>query len=228
MLWFHSMFIGGCSTSVDLILKGDHLADIVNYFIWGVHPCATWLSGLINPDAILAQDWSIHIVYFSSHHSHPGFFRGGGIPTFCQCERTSSDHPIGFSGVMVEISLLWSQAVSPDACGERVIISRSRWFCSWGNVFDRADALLIYFRFVISFLSGRFARSAEFHFELMHCSLDFHFVIWHYPGWSASCQILYPKSTHVSRGQKQRSAALGGWACDHMRFARTWLMYVCM
>ena len=50
----------------------------------------------------------------------------------------------------------------------------------------------------------------KFHFELMHCSLDFHFVIWHYPGWSASCQILYPKSTHVSRGQKQRSAALGG------------------
>ena len=161
-------------------------------------------SRLINP----------YRLFFSSHHSHPGFFRGGGIPTFCQCERTSSDHASGFSGVMVEISLLWSQAVSPDACGERVSISRSRWFAPWGNVFDRADALLIDFRFVISLLSGRFARSAfkevSFRADQMHCSLDFHFVIWHYPGWSASCQIQYPKSTHVSRGQKQRSAALWG------------------
>ena len=50
-----------------------------------------------------------------------------------------------------------------------------------GKRFDRADALLIYFRFVISFLSGRFARSAfkevSFRADQMHCSLDFHFVI---------------------------------------------------
>ena len=41
--------------------------------------------------------------------------------------------------------------------------------------------LLIYFRFVIWFLSGRFARSAfkevSFRADQMHCSLDFHFVI---------------------------------------------------
>ena len=79
--------------------------------------------------------------------------------------------------------------------GKRLIELMHCWF-----IFDW------WFRFCLADLPDL----QKFHFELMHCSLDFHFVIWHYPGWSASCQILYPKSAHVSRGQKQRSVALGG------------------
>ena len=136
MLWFHLMFIGGCSTSIDLIWKVITLQTL-----WFIS------FGVFTPVPHGCQDWSILMPFwlkidqsisFISAPTTPTlvFFRGGGIPTFCQRECTSSDHTSGFSGVMVEISLLWSQAVSPDACGERVIISRSRWFCSWGNVWS--------------------------------------------------------------------------------------------
>ena len=46
-----------------------------------------------------------------------------------------------------------------------------------GETFDRADALLIYFRLVISFCLADLPDLQKFHFELMHCSLDFQFVI---------------------------------------------------
>ena len=79
-----------------------------------------------------------------------------------------------------------------------------------GETFDRADALLIYFQLVISFLSGRFARSSEVSFRADALLVGFSFcdltLSWLISQLSDSVPQIYPRLS----GSKTEVRCTGG------------------
>ena len=180
------------------------------------------ISGLINPDAILAQDWSI-LSIFSSHHSHPGFFRGGGwSPTL------SDFHWFMDGAVCAEAEpsdrgccCAWSTRDESSCCQHIRDVGHCR-RCVIRATDSSRDFLTVPFEsgsistdpvgFALGFLICDWADSLlTFSIERIHCSLC---ILWFdrcYPGRSTSDRSCTPNYPRLS-GSKQRGPLHWGGA----------------
>ena len=130
-----------------LILCTSVIFLILMSFQLECSPLILRIYGLTNPDAILAQDWSIHIDLFVSAPTTPTLvFSGVGVPHRCQSELLSRDPMIG-SGVdpalqnILHYTKVVTGSFSTDPVG----------FALWGRISVRADALLVWFWFLLIF-----------------------------------------------------------------------------
>ena len=222
MLWFHLMFIGGCSTSIDLIWKVITLQTL-----WFIS------FGVFTPVPHGCQDWSILMPFWLKIDQSISFisaptlvFSGvGGSPHFASASAHRLIIRVAFLAWWLRFHC-FDPKLSLRTHVARGSLSADPVGFALGETFDRADALLKNFRLVISFLSGRFARSSEVSFRADALLVGFSFcdltLSWLISQLSDSVPQIYPRLS----GSKTEVRCTGGWACDHMRFARTWLIYI--
>ena len=229
--WSHS---AGCSFSdavhicifgIDHILLDVHFSDVV--YIYGLLS-QWWFSVGWSP--LCFQDWSILGPFWLKIDQSsilaqlpplpPWFIRGGGshllsVSHGLFCTFGKSD-PVAW--LLLSMISLTNDLWERQGQTQRVKCSKSRCFLSFGGAFlwSRWCTQLERFLYLI------------FEIELKEPARVIHLFssIRFHSGRSVSFQIEHPKSTHVLRGEKERSAALGWSTCDHMCVARTWLIYI--